>query len=126
MKKNGFSTLLIVILMGSVAISLVLAISISNYQGVKSGISDKDSSKSKALINACGEISLEAIRENNSFTGTSTVLLDGNNCTYIVSNTGGNNRTIIASGYFDSIFRKIEIHTSAFNPLVISSWQEIQ
>ena len=123
--KKGFSTLFIVILLGSLSLGLILMLTNSSFLAVKTGTDDKSSSQSKALINACAEIALENIRENNTWLGTNSVKIDGNLCTYNISGSGSN-RTILASGNFNNMFRKVEVQTTALNPIVVSTWQEIQ
>lgn len=124
-KNTGFSTLLIVIMLGGVALSLTLMLSISSLWSIRGSIDSKKSNIAKSLVNTCAEIALEGIRESNSYAGMSTVLLDGNTCTYTVSNTGGSTRTITVSAAVNDIVRKLYITTDAFNPLSISLWQEI-
>lgn len=122
----GFSTLLIVILLGSAGLALVLGLSTSSVWSIKSSIDTKNSNQAKALVNACAEVALETIRENNSYTGSSSVALNNNTCNYTVADTGGMTRSVVVSGTVAGIVRKLNITTSAFNPLVISSWQEVQ
>ena len=123
--QRGFSTLLIVILLGGVALSLTLALSTSSVWSIRGSIDSKTSNITKSLVNACAEIALEAMRENNSYTGTSNVLLNNNTCSYTVANTGGTTRSVIISGTVAGITRKINITTSSFNPITISSWLEV-
>jgi type II secretory pathway pseudopilin PulG len=123
--KKGFSTLLVVILLGSVVMTLVFVLTTSSVWSIRSSIDTKNSNQAKSLVNACAEIALEKIREDNNFTGTNNnVVLSGNTCTYTVSNTGGINRNLTVSGTVNGITRNLNITTSSFNPLVISSWQE--
>lgn len=124
--QKGFSTLFIVIIIGSVALGLMLTLSTNSLWLVKSSIDSRKSSQSKALVNACAEIALEMIRENRSFTGSGIVTINDNACNYVISNTGGDNRSVIISGTVDAIVRKLEITTDAFNPINIVSWQEVQ
>jgi len=122
--KKGFSTLLVVILLGGVALTLTLTLATSSLWSIRGSIDSKSSNISKSLINACAEVALEAMRENNSYTGTSNVLLNNNTCSYTVSNTGGSTRSVSVSGTINDVTRKLTITTSSFNPLVIASWQE--
>ena len=124
-KDRGFSTLLAVILLGSAALALVLGLSTSSMWSIKGSIDTKNSNKAKALVNACAEVALEMMRETNSYTGTGSVTLNSNTCTYTVTDTGGTTRTVVISGTVSGVVRKLTITTSTFNPLVISSWQEI-
>lgn len=123
--KKGFSTLFIVIILGSLSLALVLMLATSSLLVVKSSGDVKKSYEAKSLIMACAEISLEAIRENNNFTGSSSVTLSSNACNYTVTNTGGTTRMIVVSSIINDVTRSLNIITSSFNPLVISSWQEI-
>jgi len=124
--KKGFSTLLLVIIMGSISIGLMLALSMNSLWSVKSSLNTKSLNKSKAMVNACAEIVLETIRENKNFTGNSSVIISGNTCNYIVSNTGGDNRSIAITSTIYDVVSKLQINTNAFNPIVVSSWQEVQ
>jgi hypothetical protein len=123
-QEKGFSTLLVVILLGSVVMTLAFVLTTSSVWSIRSSIDTKNSNKAKSLVNACAEVSLEKIRENNNFTGTGNVVLSGNSCTYEVFNTGGTTRNLVVSGVVNSITRNLNITTSSFNPLTISSWQE--
>ncbi len=124
LKKKGFSTLFVVIILGSLALALSLSLSTSSVWSIKSSINSKNLNQAKSLVNACAEVALETIRENNSYVGTVSLVIDGNTCTYTVSNTGGNTRSILVSGSIRDVFRKLSISTSSFNPLVIYSWIE--
>ncbi len=123
--KKGFSTLLIVILLGSVALTLALTLSASSAWSIKGSIDTKYSNQAKALVNACSEVVLETMRETNSYTGTGSLTLNSNTCNYTVTNTGGTTRSVVISGVVNGVTRNLNITTSTFNPLVISSWQEI-
>jgi type II secretory pathway pseudopilin PulG len=123
--KKGFSTLFIVIIIGTVALSLALTLSTSSLWSIKGSTDTKNANKAKSLTMACAEVALETIRENNNYTGTDNITLDGDSCNYNIINTGGGTRSIVISGESAGVIRKLNINTSSFNPLVISSWQEI-
>ncbi len=123
--SRGFGTLFIVIVLGSVALGLALWIATSSLWSIRGSIDNKSSAQSKSLVNACAEVALEAIRENTSYTGSSSVTIEGNACNYTVTSTGGNNRTVTVFGSVGVITRKLQISTNAFNPLSIASWQEV-
>lgn len=123
-KEKGFSTLLVVILLGSVAMTLSFVLTTSSVWSIKSSVDTKNSNQAKSLVNACAEVALEKIRENNNFTGINNVVLSGNTCTYEVFNTGGTTRNLVVSGTANGITRNLNITTSSFNSLTISSWQE--
>ena len=122
--QKGFGTLYIVIILGMVVLSLSLWLSTGSFWSIQNGVNLKTSQQTKSLTEACAEVALEAMRENNNYTGTDSVTIGSNSCTYTVSDTGGNNREINISGTIGSVTRKLRVTTSSFNPIVISSWQE--
>lgn len=124
-KNRGFSTLLIVILLGGVALAFTLTLSTSSLWSIRGSIDSKTSNTAKSLASACAEVALEAMRENNSYAGTGEVTLNGNTCSYTVINTGGTMRSISVISAINDITRKLSITTNFFNPLIISSWQEV-
>jgi hypothetical protein len=125
-KNNGFSTLLIVILIGSVALTLALTLSTSSVWSIKSSTDTKNGNITKAMANACAEVALEMLREDNNYIGSGSTTIDSNVCDYTVTNTGGTTRLIVISSVVNGITRRLNIETGSFNPLVISSWQEVE
>lgn len=123
---QGFSTLFIVIILGFLSMSLVLMISTNSFLAVKGSIDVKNANQAKSSMNACAEIVLEIIRENNNYIGSNNVTLGNNICNYIIVDTGGMNRSISISSTVNGVTRKLQINTMAFNPLQISLWQEVQ
>lgn len=124
--KKGFSTLFIVIVLGTATLGLVLVLSTSSLWSIRSSVISRDSSQASALANACVDVALDNIRTNNSFLGTGNATLNGNTCSYSISDIGGQGRSVYVSAMINNIARKIQVNTSTFNPLVISSWQEVQ
>ena len=103
--KRGFSTLFIVIILGAISLSLIISLSTGSVWSIKSSTDTKNANKAKVLVNSCAEIALEVMREDNNYTGTDNVTLNGNTCTYIVSNTGGTTRAVVVSGVVNGVTR---------------------
>lgn len=123
-KINGFSTLLTVIILGSISLSIAIWMSTSSLWSLTGSIDSKVSEKVKALVNACAEVALEEMADNNYFFGNDTVTIDGDDCNYEVIYDGGTNRTITVTGTIGNITRELEITTSDFNSIVVDSWLE--
>ncbi|MCX6716847.1 MAG: hypothetical protein NTV72_02910 [Candidatus Taylorbacteria bacterium] len=123
--QKGFTTLFIVIILGSLVTGLVIAFSISSVWSIRGNTNLVNSNISKALVNACAEMALETLRLNNNYTGTGNISLNGNSCSYSISNTGGNTRAIVASSTVSGTIRKVNVNTSTFNPISITNWQEV-
>lgn len=123
--NKGFSTLFVVIILGSASLALGLWLSTGSYWSLAGSNNDVRSAQAKALANACAETALGNMQANNSYTGNGNLTLNGNTCSYVVSNTGGNSRLITVTGTVGIVVRKLQISTTAFNPLTTSSWQDI-
>lgn len=122
---KGFATLFSVIALGSVSLGLVIWVSTSSVWSLLGSRDQHLSAQARSLVNACAEIALENMRENTSYTGTNSVIIGSDACSYTITNNGGDSRSITISGSVGTITRKLEISTNAFNPLVIESWQEV-
>lgn len=123
--NNGFSTLLVVIIIGSVVTGLMIYITTTSLWSIKSSIADKNSMQADQIANACAELALEQMRENNSFTASNNATINNSSCNFTVTSGAGNNRTILVTGTVGSITRKIKITTNSFNPITVSSWENI-
>lgn len=124
-KREGFAALFIVIILGGIALASVLGATAGMAWSIRGGVDTKKADQAKALVNACAEMALEALREYHVYSGTNSLLISGNTCTHTVANTGGDSRTVVVSGTVGDITKKINIITNGFNPMVISSWQEV-
>ena len=122
--QKGFSTLFIVIILGSVSLALALSLSTSTFWSIRGGTDARSSAQARALVNGCAEVVLETIRENPSSSGSGTMDIAGNTCTYSYSANAGTG-TITLSGVVNGITRKLSVSTTGQNPLTIASWQEV-
>lgn len=123
--SHGFVVLFIVIIMGSASLALSLWMTTSSFWSIVSNRNDTKSHQARAYANACAELALENMRNNNNFIGASNGIIDGNICNYSVSNLGGNNRSIAVSADVGTVTRRLQIYTSGFNPIIISSWKDV-
>lgn len=123
--RQGFSTLLIVVIIGTIVTGLIIYFGASGLWSVKGSIDDKNSMQADQVASACAELALEALRENNNFTGSGSATILNSNCDYGVTNLGGNNRQIQATGSVNGMVRKIKITTNSFNPITVLSWQNV-
>lgn len=123
--NKGFSTLFSVIILGSIVLSISIFIATGNLWAIRESSETKDYVRAKVLLDGCAEIVLDQIRQDNSYTGSGTQTIGGKSCIYSVTNSGGDVRTVLITGVVGSITRKLQIVTSGFNPLKVSSWSEI-
>ncbi len=124
--NTGYITLLSVLVVGAIGLSITVALLLSGLSASRTSLTAQMSAYAKMINNACAEEALEKIRENISFTGTNNLTFTLGSCTYTVTNTGGETRTIATSSTVGTIVKKINITIDDINPRInILSWQEI-
>ncbi len=123
---TGFVTLYSVIILGSIGLVLVAALAATSIWVIRTSGDDKNSAQARKAADSCVELALQAMHDSNSFTGSGNASVGGATCTYVVTNTGGNNRTVGATGTVGALVRRVSVTTTAFTPsLTVSSWQEV-
>ena len=123
---SGYIALVSVIVVGAVGVTIVVSLLLLGLGSMRTSFADAQGSYSRAYANACAEESLQKIYENVSFSGTSSLNFSSGTCNYSVTNTGGENRNIQATGMVGTIVRKVEIVINAINPQInVTSWQEV-
>lgn len=124
--KNGFITLLSVLVVGAVGVAITLSLLLLGVGNSRTGFAIEQSNQAKALANACAEEALQQIRDSTPFTGSGSLTLGQGTCAYTVTSQGGQNRTITASGTVGTIVRKAKIIINKINPTItLTSWQEV-
>ncbi len=123
---RGYVTLLSVLLLGAVGLALVVSTLQLGIGSARAVLTLERTSQAKALANACVEEAMGQIRASTPFTGTGTLTLDAGSCTYTVTNTGGQTRTITSSGTVGTLVRKVRITIDKITPSInVTSWQEV-
>jgi len=123
--RKGYILLLSVLIIGVVAVAITVSVLLLGLNSSRSAYSFNRSGEARALVNTCAEEALEQIRLNSNYSGSQTINLGSGNCTFTVTNLGGQNRQIIASSTVGRVIRRVSISLNKVNPKVnIASWQE--
>lgn len=124
--KKGYVALFGVIIIGALALVIGLSFMAWALNSTKSSRDYNSSQQAKALANACAEQALLEISNSTSYTGSTTLTIGSGQCTYVVSNLGGSNRQINASGTINSVTRRAKILIDQVSPSInITSWEEL-
>jgi hypothetical protein len=123
---NGFLVMLSILIVSAVGVSIATSLLLLGTSGSRTSFANEQSSQARALADTCAEEALERIRKDSTYTGTVTITLGQGTCTYAVTNTGGENRTINASSTVDSLTRKVRVLLDDVTPQInATSWQEV-
>lgn len=124
--KKGYITLLMVIIVGAIGVATSVSLLLLGVGSSKTSLSIEKSNQAKALVNACAEAALNQVRSSPAFSGSASLSLGRGNCSYTVTNLGGQNRLINASSTVDEVVRKIKITLNQITPKInLTSWQEV-
>ena len=124
--ESGFTLLLVVVIIGMIAVSVTVPLLLFGVTQSMSSLTQEQSAQARGLANACAEEALQQIRDSTPFSGSGSLSLSTGDCDYVVTNTGGKNREIEATGTVDTIERKVFIQLDQINPSInITSWQEV-
>jgi DeoR/GlpR family transcriptional regulator of sugar metabolism len=125
-QSGGYIALMAVLIVGAASLAIGLALLTMGADSQRSTLIAQQSAQARSLATACAEEALQEIHDDTAFTGTDNLSLGQGTCSYTVTNTGGNNRTITASGVVGEVTRKLEIYaTIGVSSISIISWQEI-
>ena len=104
----------------------MLSVILSGIGSLKTNITLEQSSQAKAISTSCGEEALEKILETGTTSSTGSLAIASGTCSYRITNTGGANITIEATGVISSVTSKIKVIIATTTPsIVLSSWQEV-
>jgi len=126
-KERGVTTLIAVLVFGTVGAALAFALLELSIRDAVVGITSERWYRAISAADTCAEEALEQIRENTSYTGSGSVTFSATlaTCSYLVTNVGGSVRTINATGTFDTVSHAVRLSTSALSPsITLSTWKD--
>jgi len=125
-RQSGYVALLAVLVMGAVSTAASLTLLVTGTDSQRSTLVTQRTMQARNAAEACVEEALQQIHDDTAFTGTDNLTINPATCTVTVTNTGGSNRTIVATGTVENIVRKIQVYvTIGSSSISITSWQEV-
>jgi len=125
-KKLGFSTLIIIIISGSVALTVILALAIISISSNRITRDFYSSQRAKSLANSCAMQGLLSCRNDKNFLGPGILNIDDSSCNYLVMDLGELNREIRAWSEVSGVLRRVRVLTTITYPqMTIDLWQEV-
>lgn len=126
LNERGYIALMLVIIIQAVAIVITFTLLTVGTDRLHETQVNQRQVQARGMANACIDEALQQIHDNIAFSGTNSVSLGGNSCTYTVTVVTGSTRTILASGTAGNVVRNIQVGvTISSTSISISSWQEV-
>ena len=127
-KQNGGSMLLVVIIIAISTLIMAYSSSILGLGELDLGYTSQKGAEAFSIADGCIEEALRRIKlDTNYGIGAGTINLSVNNgsCTIDITDLGGNQRKIIASGMVDNYIKRIETELILNgNIITVTSWAE--
>jgi hypothetical protein len=125
-QQHGFIALIAVLVVGAAATAIGVGMLLVGTDNQRLTFVAQTGAQARQLATACAEESLQIINSNTFYTGTGTLTLSGNTCTYTVTNTGGNNRVIAVVATVQNSTKKLKLYaTIGASNINVTSWQEV-
>lgn len=126
-QEKGYVALLAVLIIGAAALAISLALLTAGADSQRSALIELRSKQARSVAIACGQEALQQIHDNIAFTASNISLTQGaDSCTYSVTATSGNARTIATSATAGNVVRKAQAYvTIGSSSISITSWQEV-
>ena len=124
-KEGGYIALLAVLIIGAGAVAISLALVMAGADSQRSSLTELRSKQARALAAACAQEALQVVHDNIAYTGTNSITQGAGSCTYTVTSTSTQLRTIVATGTVGTVVRKIQAYaTIGSSSISVSLWQE--
>lgn len=123
-RSDGYVALLAVLIVGAASLTIATTLLLTGTDSQRYTLIFQQSAQARVAADACVEEALQQMHDNTSYTGTAGLSFSPGSCSYTVTNTGGNNRTINASGTVGNTIRKLQVTATIGSSIAIVSWQE--
>lgn len=124
--QQGYIALIAVLITSAAAMAIATTLLITGTDAQRVNLITQRSIQARQLAHGCIEEALQKIHESTTFTGSSNVTLATGACSYTVTNTGGDNRTVSASSTIENVVRKVTVYvTISSSSVSVTSWQDV-
>ena len=125
--QNGYIAVLATLIIGAVSLGITLSVLTLGTATQQNALATQRGAQARALADACAEEGLQQLQETAGvYTGTDTMTLSGQSCSYTVTNTGGSSRTVSTSATVGNVVRKMLVYvTITASSISVTSWQEV-
>lgn len=124
MEKKGYVLIISVLVVAVVGTVVVITLTMLSIGATKSGQDLHNIYKAKAYANACIEVAMVRIRDND-FIGTDSIDFNDDSCTYEVNDTGGDTRELQSTGMAGGAYSRIEVNIGELTPNIVFSKYEV-
>ena len=125
--NQGFIALISILIIGAVILSISIGVSLRSIDETKMSLDQQESHKALALANLCAEQALMKLTSVLNYTGSESIIIDGETCDiFLITGSGNLNRTVKTQSTVSGYTGKVKLEVSQVSPAMqISSWEEV-
>jgi len=124
--EAGYVTLMTVLIMVAAGVAIATSLLLLGVGNIQTSQAVVRANEAAALADGCAEDALQRLRIDSTTTGSVTLPVGTHSCSYTITDNGGENRTIDASGTVAQVIKRVVVIIDQLTPTVnVSSWQEV-
>jgi len=124
--QSGYVALLAVLIMGAAATIIAVMLLLTGADTQRTLLVEQRATQARNLAGACAEDVLQQIHDNTNLSGNGSATEGQGSCTYAVTVTAANTRTIDVSATVGDVVRKLKVYvTITSSSISVTSWQEV-
>lgn len=125
MKQTGYVALLAVLVVGAASLAIATGLLLTGADSSRATLASQQAAQARSLAAGCAEEALQILRDNTAFTGANTVVSSTGSCSYTVTATGANSRTVDTSATMVNAVHKVRVYvTISSSSISVTSWQD--
>lgn len=122
-KKHGYIAITSILVISAIVLTIGLSVTIIAINSIQNSLVINKSDSALDLTESCVQDALNQISRKNSV--NSTITIPQGNCLVTVNSHTANSWNITTSGTFLGYTKKIQIHLTRTNKIVITSWIQV-
>lgn len=126
LKSGGYMALITILILGAAATSISFTLLLTATDSQRTEMVEQQSHQARALAVACGQEALQRIHDNIAYSGTSSMKLGQDSCTFSSTATSATVRTINVAAVVGTVERRITATVSIGSAAIVpTAWQDV-
>lgn len=125
--EKGFIAITSILIVSAIVLAIGIGVSLRAIGETDMSLGEELSIRALNLADACAEDAMLKLKNNLSYSGDESIVIDGSNSCDIllVEGSGNNNRIIKTESLVGGYKRKVKVEITTVSPLNVASWGEV-
>lgn len=124
--KSGYVLLTSVLILGAIGAAIGVAVAMLGTDNTRAARFAAESDGALYAAESCVDRALQSIRDDSAHTGTDNYTVGSGSCSVVITDTGGDTRSIQATGTRGDSVRRVNVSISAISPAItVDNWEDV-